>query len=70
MALTDSSKFPFGKYKGRKMKEVPAEYLDWLHGQPWIEDWGEVLAYIKASRKVIDQELADKRYEKERKNQA
>lgn len=63
--LTDNSPMPFGKYRGRKMKEVPASYLDWLHGQPWIEDWGEVLAYIQANRKVIDQELADKEHERD-----
>lgn len=63
--LTDESKFPFGKYKGRKMKEVPASYLDWLHGQSWIGDWSEVLAYVQANRKVIDQELADKEHERD-----
>jgi hypothetical protein len=24
---------PFGKYKGRKVSDVPTEYLDWLIGQ-------------------------------------
>jgi len=60
MKLTDSSLMPFGKYKGRKMKEVPASYLDWLHRQAWIEDWPLVLDYIKANRTVIDQELNDR----------
>ena len=65
MHLTDSSSFPFGKYKGRKMKEVPAAYLDWLSDQRWLSEWPGVKAYIAANRKYINQELADKRYEDE-----
>lgn len=57
--LEDHHKFPFGKYRdeGKTMKEVPAEYLDWLHGQKWIERWPAVLNYIERSRKAIDQDL-------------
>lgn len=62
--LTDSSPMPFGKYKGRKMKTVPAKYLDWMHGQTWIEEWPTVKAYIEQNRGVIDQELKDQEYEK------
>jgi len=29
--VTDNSKMPFGKYKGRRMIDVPDEYLLWLH---------------------------------------
>jgi hypothetical protein len=36
MTMTDASRMPFGKFKGQPMKEVPAAYLDWLHGQAWI----------------------------------
>lgn len=31
--FTDNSKMPFGKYKGRRMIDVPDEYLLWLHGE-------------------------------------
>lgn len=63
--LTDSSKFPFGKWKGRKMKEVPATYLDWLRDQPWLkEEWYAVWEYLRKNKTVIDQELADREYEK------
>ncbi len=32
--LTDQSPMPFGKYKGRKMEDVPADYFHylWTHG--------------------------------------
>ena len=28
--LRDIDSFPFGKHKGKRMQDVPAEYLDWL----------------------------------------
>ena len=62
--LTDRSPMPFGKYKGRPMNTVPAKYLDWLHDQPWIDDWYLVKDYIERNRTVIDQELKDCEYEK------
>jgi hypothetical protein len=58
--LGDESPMPFGKYKGRKIKSVPASYLDWLHGQDWIQEWPRVLAYIEANRTVIDEELRER----------
>lgn len=30
---TDETEMPFGKYKGRKLQEVPASYLMWLNDQ-------------------------------------
>jgi hypothetical protein len=62
--LSDSSPMPFGKWKGRKMKEVPATYLDWLRGQVWLVDWPDVKEYVDKNKKVIDQELADRDYER------
>lgn len=29
-ALTDDDRMPFGKYAGRKMSDVPADYYHWL----------------------------------------
>ena len=28
------SLMPFGKYKGKKLREIPFEYLEWLNRQP------------------------------------
>lgn len=35
MRLTDNSTMPYGKYKGQKMSNIPADYLLWLreHGK-------------------------------------
>ena len=57
--LSDEDKMPFGKFKGIPMADVTASYLDWLHGQPWIKDWPEVLGYIEANRSLIDKELGE-----------
>ncbi len=55
--LTDDSPFPFGKWKGVAMKNVPAPYLDWFIGQDWAKRWPAVVDYVNRSRKAIDQEL-------------
>ena len=57
--LTDDSPMPFGKHEGVKMRDVPASYLDWLRGQPWIKSWPAVHAYIRRNEDVIDEELED-----------
>ena len=57
--LRDEDKMPLGKFKGIPMKDVPASYLDWLHGQTWVKDWPEVLGYIEANRALIDKELEE-----------
>jgi len=31
--ITDTSKMPFGKYRGTPMSEVPDSYLVWFYGQ-------------------------------------
>ena len=28
--------FPFGKYKGKTLAEIPSAYLDWLIGEEWF----------------------------------
>jgi len=28
---------PFGKHKGKKLSEIPVEYMDWLIGQDWLK---------------------------------
>lgn len=33
MPLKDTDLMPFGRYKGKAMANVPAEYLLWLHGE-------------------------------------
>jgi hypothetical protein len=65
IALRDNDPMPFGKHKGTSMKNVPADYLDWLRGQDWIAKWPMVAAYLDSNKSVIDAELADCRRDEE-----
>ena len=57
MAFTDQSLMPFGKHKGKKMEDVPANYLLWL----WNEDIShpDVRAYIAESMSALTLECPD-----------
>lgn len=55
--INDEWEFPWGKYRGTKIGAVPADYLDYIDGQPWIEDHPAVKDYIARNRKCIDLEL-------------
>lgn len=56
--MTDEDEMPFGKHKGKKMKDVPAEYLDWLRDQAFVQySWPKLYRYIKDNDTVIDDEL-------------
>lgn len=57
IALRDDDPMPFGKHKDTQMDEVPASYLDYIHGQDWIKKWPDVLAYIEENRDLIDLDL-------------
>ena len=51
---------PFGKYKGTKLDDVPATYLDWLRGQPkFLDMHPNVKDYLSREdvNKAIDQDL-------------
>ena len=52
---------PFGKYKGKPMRDVPATYLDWLYDQPWLPKWPRVAAYIDTNMNCVIKELKEQR---------
>lgn len=51
MALTDNSFMPYGKFKGKKMVNVPADYLLWLYDNGKCS--GEVKAYVIGNYEVL-----------------
>lgn len=55
--LKDTDALPFGRYRDRPVRDVPAGYLDWAGTQSWISKYPEVVAYLKVSAKAIDKEL-------------
>jgi uncharacterized protein (DUF3820 family) len=61
--LTDEDPMPFGKHKGKRMKDVPADYLHWCY----IKDVkGGVAQYIEENLEALQQEYKDGVWIKER----
>jgi len=55
MKLEDESVMPYGKYQGKKMKDVPASYLIWLFEYGKC-NW-EVRGYIVENLDVLREEV-------------
>lgn len=58
--LTDDSIMYFGKYKDRRMKNVPAQYLIWIGDQTWINAHPRLQRYIEKNRVALEEEIAEK----------
>ena len=56
--LTDESPMPYGKYKGRPMEDVPADYLIWLVDKRRASP--EVMSYVEENREVLNKEIKEK----------
>ena len=54
--MDDSSLMPFGKYKGTKLANVPADYLIWLYDNG--KCFGEIGKYIVDNMDVLKSEIA------------
>ena len=54
--MDDKSIMPFGKHKGEKMANVPAEYLIWLFVNN--KCYGDLLGYIKVNEVNLKQEIS------------
>lgn len=57
--MKDSDLMPFGKYKGEKLGDVPAEYLLWVFdnvNRPG-EMFQSVRQYIKDNLKALEKEI-------------
>lgn len=56
--LTDESPMPWGKHKGKPMKDVPIDYLNWLWWQGgYLSD--PVFAYIQRNLPALRKENDD-----------
>lgn len=56
--LTDSDLMPYGKHKGKKMIDVPADYLIWCHDNDKCSP--TVRAYIEDNLEVLNKEAKKK----------
>lgn len=66
MTFTDSTIMPYGKYQGKKMSDIPASYLIWLHNNGKCSPL--VAAYIKENINALEKKIADA--ERRRENRA
>ena len=57
MILEDSSIMPWGKYKGKEMGNIPADYLLWLYDNEKCS--GDVKDYIEDNLSVLKQEVTN-----------
>ena len=58
MKYTDETLMPWGKYKGLKMANVPADYLLWLYENNKCNN--DVRAYIEDNLDVLRYEIKNK----------
>lgn len=56
---TDDTVLPWGKHKGLRMEDVPADYLLWLMEQKWLSDWPGLHAYIRKNADTIYEQAED-----------
>lgn len=55
--MNDKSIMPWGKYRGKRMEEVPADYLLWLYDNNKINGKSEVLLYISENLAALREEV-------------
>lgn len=55
--MNDTSPMPFGKYKGKKLEDVPAHYLIWLYDND--KSFGDLKDYIEDNLDVLQQEVEE-----------
>lgn len=67
--MTDTTIMPFGKYKGKMLGEIPAEYMIWLHDE-FLDENGlyrkngmfakELADYLRENLEYYKQQLGKK----------
>jgi len=62
MKVTDETRMPpkFKAHAGKKIKDVPAGYLDWCMGQDWFpQDYPEFVAYCEENAELLQKEMEE-----------
>ena len=61
--LNDASKMPFGKYKDKRLKHVPAQYIIWLACQfengYWYDEQKKIRNYYELNKEILKKEQND-----------
>lgn len=61
--ITDESVMPYGKYKGKQMADVPAEYLQWLFDNGKCSP--DVKRYIENNIDVLESQIIRNKIKRE-----
>lgn len=61
--ITDNSLMPYGKYKGKKMANIPASYLLWMYRNDKLFKALEV--YVEENMDVLEKEEKEELYKRE-----
>ena len=56
MITSDDDIMPFGKYKGERLGDVPADYLIWFAEQDWCEQWPDLVDYVNRNMDLLERE--------------
>jgi uncharacterized protein (DUF3820 family) len=57
--VNDDYLIPFGKYRGKRIGDVPADYLIWFIEQEWSNKWPDLEAYVLKNEKQLLKEARD-----------
>jgi len=56
-SIPDDYIMPFGKWRGKELGHIPADYLLWLYDQDWLPgSWPDIASYIAENYKALAQE--------------
>lgn len=44
---TDDTVMPWGPHKGKKLRDLPGDHLQWLNEQRWIVDWPGLRSWLR-----------------------
>ena len=53
--MTDETIINFGKHRGKKIANVPADYLLWVEEQPWCSKG--LKKYIEDNKQALEMEI-------------
>jgi len=56
----DKTRMYFGEHKGKKLEDVPAQYLLWIADQSWMpQKHPKLLQYINRNRAGLEEEISE-----------
>ena len=52
----DDTLMPFGKHKGKRLGDIPADYLIWLYDQEWFQKFEDIFEYVAKNYQHLEKE--------------